>query len=160
MKKLEGKVAIVTGSSNGIGMGIAKMFAAEGAKVVVNDIDAGNGERVAAAIRAAGGGALGLSLSRAPSVPLGPRMPTGTTGYCRFTGTGSVNPNVALFFAVLVTMYLLISARGASLSEISRMAEDSFASAGTIILITAAGGAYALKRGKFSLRGRSVTRVA
>ena len=48
----------------------------------------------------------------------------------------------ALFFAVLVTMYLLISARGASLSEISRMAEDSFASAGTIILITAAGGAY------------------
>lgn len=49
---------------------------------------------------AVSGGALGLSLSRAPSVPLGPLMPTGTTGYCRFTGTGSVNPNVALFSRV------------------------------------------------------------
>ena len=36
MKKLENKVAIVTGSSQGIGASIAKYFAAEGAKVVVN----------------------------------------------------------------------------------------------------------------------------
>lgn len=36
MSKLENKVAVVTGASKGIGASIAKYFATEGAKVVVN----------------------------------------------------------------------------------------------------------------------------
>ncbi|HUJ85392.1 MAG TPA: glucose 1-dehydrogenase [Burkholderiales bacterium] len=55
--RLGNKVAIVTGAGSGFGAGIASRFAQEGAKVVVNDIDAAAGERVAEAIREAGGSA-------------------------------------------------------------------------------------------------------
>lgn len=53
--RLENKVAIVTGAGGGFGEGIAVRFAQEGAKVVVNDINPTAGERVADAIRKAGG---------------------------------------------------------------------------------------------------------
>ena len=55
--RLANKVAIVTGAGSGFGEGIAARFAQEGAKVVVNDINAASGERVADAIRKAGGSA-------------------------------------------------------------------------------------------------------
>ena len=38
MGKLDGKVAVVTGSGRGIGRGVVRLMAAEGAKVVVNDL--------------------------------------------------------------------------------------------------------------------------
>jgi 3-oxoacyl-[acyl-carrier protein] reductase len=53
--RLQNKVAVVTGAGSGFGEGIAKRFAAEGAKVVVNDLDAAKAERVARDIDAAGG---------------------------------------------------------------------------------------------------------
>jgi 3-oxoacyl-[acyl-carrier protein] reductase len=56
MKKLEGKVAVVTGASKGIGAGIAKALAAEGASVVVNYASSKSGaDAVVAAITGAGG---------------------------------------------------------------------------------------------------------
>ena len=53
--RVEGKSVIVTGSGGGIGEGIAKRLAEEGAQVVVNDINREAGERVAQQIRGAGG---------------------------------------------------------------------------------------------------------
>ena len=58
MKKLEGKIAIVTGSGRGIGQAIAQKLASEGAKVVVNDVDAGPAEETIARIRALGSDAI------------------------------------------------------------------------------------------------------
>jgi len=58
MKKLEGKVAIVSGSGRGIGRAIAMKLASEGAKVVVNDLDTAPAEQTVADIKAAGGTAL------------------------------------------------------------------------------------------------------
>lgn len=49
------KSIIVTGAGNGIGEGIAKRLAAEGAQVLVNDINEAGGQRVVAEIAAAGG---------------------------------------------------------------------------------------------------------
>jgi len=53
--RLRGKVAIVTGAGSGIGRATALRFAAEGAKLVVNDLDADAAARVAKEIGAAGG---------------------------------------------------------------------------------------------------------
>jgi 3-oxoacyl-[acyl-carrier protein] reductase len=61
MKKLENKVAVVTGASKGIGAGIAKGLAAEGAAVIVNYSSAKAGaEKVVADIVAAGGKAVAV----------------------------------------------------------------------------------------------------
>ena len=59
--KLEGKVALVSGSGRGIGRAIALKLAREGAKVVVNDLDPGPGNAVAEEIKAAGGEALAVN---------------------------------------------------------------------------------------------------
>ncbi len=55
MGMLDGKVAILTGAGRGIGAAAAKLFAAEGALVVVSDLDPNPAEETASAIKNAGG---------------------------------------------------------------------------------------------------------
>jgi NAD(P)-dependent dehydrogenase (short-subunit alcohol dehydrogenase family) len=52
---LEGKCALVTGAASGIGRASALAFAREGSRVMLADVDEGEGERAAEAIREAGG---------------------------------------------------------------------------------------------------------
>ena len=56
--ELEDKVTLVTGGGRGVGRGVCLRFAAEGAKVVINDVNEKRAERVAAEIRDSGGQAL------------------------------------------------------------------------------------------------------
>ncbi|KAJ7049581.1 hypothetical protein C8F01DRAFT_1352206 [Mycena amicta] len=58
---LAGEVAIITGAGQGIGRSVALLFAREGAKVVISDIDAKKLEVVQAEIKAAGGDALSVT---------------------------------------------------------------------------------------------------
>jgi len=55
---LKNQVAVMTGAGSGFGQAIAELFAAEGARVVLADIDATKGEHVAGALRAQGHDAL------------------------------------------------------------------------------------------------------
>lgn len=56
MKRLDGQVAVITGGGNGIGRATALRFASEGARVVIADLNADNGERTVELAREQGHG--------------------------------------------------------------------------------------------------------
>jgi NAD(P)-dependent dehydrogenase (short-subunit alcohol dehydrogenase family) len=58
MAKLANKVAVVTGAAQGIGLGIARSFTAEGAQVILSDVNDAAGEAAAAELRGGGGQAV------------------------------------------------------------------------------------------------------
>lgn len=66
--RLQDRVAVITGSARGIGRATALAFAAEGARVIVCDMDAAGGEQTAADIRAADFGELSRAGRRAQFV--------------------------------------------------------------------------------------------
>lgn len=67
MAQLQNKVAIITGAAGGFGEGIARLFAAEGARVLIADLNAERAAEVAASI-GAGAHAIGCDVSKADQV--------------------------------------------------------------------------------------------
>jgi len=60
--RLEGKVAIISGGARGMGAAEARLFAQEGAKVIIGDVLEEEGRRVEAEINESGGQGLFLRL--------------------------------------------------------------------------------------------------
>lgn len=71
MARCDGKVAIITGAASGIGREIAASFAREGAHAVIADLNIEAAEETAAAIKAAGGSALGVAMDVADEAQVG-----------------------------------------------------------------------------------------
>jgi NAD(P)-dependent dehydrogenase (short-subunit alcohol dehydrogenase family) len=59
-RKLEGRIAVVTGAARGIGRAIAERFSAEGAHVALADLDGDAAQEAARAITDVGGTAIGV----------------------------------------------------------------------------------------------------
>jgi 3-hydroxybutyrate dehydrogenase len=61
--KLKNRVAVITGAASGIGDEIAKLYAKEGAKVVIADLNGAGANQAAQAIKAQGGDAMGVAMN-------------------------------------------------------------------------------------------------
>lgn len=81
--RLKDKVALVTGAGSGFGEGIARRFAVEGAKVVVNDINAAGGQRVSELIRQDGGQAMFVAADVAKRADVKTMVASAVEGYGR-----------------------------------------------------------------------------
>jgi NAD(P)-dependent dehydrogenase (short-subunit alcohol dehydrogenase family) len=93
MARFAGKVAIVTGGAGGIGRAVSRRLAAEGASVVVADVDRAGAEAIAAEILAAGGDALGVPVDLGVEAEVAAMVSTTVE---RFGGVDFLDNNAAL----------------------------------------------------------------
>ena len=77
---MEDKVAIITGAAKGIGEGVAKLFAREGAKIVVADVRGKEAKKVVAEIKTEGHEAIFVKLNEQYFKKVGKMHPIGHIG--------------------------------------------------------------------------------
>jgi NAD(P)-dependent dehydrogenase (short-subunit alcohol dehydrogenase family) len=89
---LANKVGMITGAGSGIGRATAKIFAAEGARVVVSDVDEAGGNETVNLIKAAGGDALFVRCDVSKSAEVNALIKTCVSHYgrldCAFNNAG------------------------------------------------------------------------
>ncbi len=124
--RLAGRIAVVTGSGNGIGEATARVFASEGAEVYVTDRDGAAAEAVAAAIRANGGKAHSATLDVTRGQDVGALMREIASAHGRIDVlVNNAGLNVLTDFR-LMTDADWVRLREVNLDGVIRIARDGF----------------------------------
>lgn len=103
--KLENQVAIVTGAASGIGKAIAARYAAEGARIVIADLNRDAANAAAAEIEASGGRAMGVAMDVTDEAQVNAGVAAAVRAYGRVdvlvsnAGIQIVNPLEAFSYA-------------------------------------------------------------
>ena len=119
--RLKGKVAIVTGGAHGMGEAEARLFATEGAKVVVADILGNEAEAVAADIRAGGGEAIAATIDVTSEPEWGALIGKTLASYGRLRSSIPVVPLGIGCSAKPVAFYPCVPTPGSNGSAISQV---------------------------------------
>ncbi len=124
--RLSGRIAVVTGSGNGIGRATAQVFAAEGAEVYVTDRDGSAAEIVAAALRDGGAKAHAVEVDVTRGQDVGALMRTIATSHGRLDVlVNNAGLNVLTDFR-LMTDADWVRLREVNLDGVIRVARDGF----------------------------------